>query len=51
MSLVQPTLRFGISSSKSLSAEQWQEIWQIWHYATNHHANWRESWHPSRVQG
>ncbi|MFP4124946.1 MAG: RAMP superfamily protein, partial [Coleofasciculus sp.] len=33
VSLVQPTLRFGISSSKPLSTEQWQEIWQIWHDA------------------
>ncbi|MFP4122230.1 MAG: RAMP superfamily protein, partial [Coleofasciculus sp.] len=33
VSLVQPTLRFGISSSKPLSTQQWQEIWQIWHDA------------------
>jgi CRISPR-associated protein Cmr6 len=33
VSLVQPTLRFGISSSKSLSTQQWQEIWQIWQQA------------------
>ncbi|MEQ9001139.1 MAG: RAMP superfamily protein [Coleofasciculus sp. B1-GNL1-01] len=33
VSLVQPTLRFGISSRKPLSTEQWQEIWQIWQYA------------------
>jgi len=33
VSLVQPTLRFGISSHKPLSTEQWQEIWQIWQYA------------------
>lgn len=30
ISLYQPILRFAISSSKPLSSEQWQQIWQIW---------------------
>jgi CRISPR-associated protein Cmr6 len=30
VSLNQPTLRFGISSIKPLSSEQWQEVWRIW---------------------
>ena len=33
VSLYQPTLRFAISSPKSLSNEQWQQIWQIWEKA------------------
>jgi CRISPR-associated protein Cmr6 len=33
VSLYQPTLRFAISSPKSLSTEQWQQIWQIWERA------------------
>ncbi|MBO9998125.1 MAG: hypothetical protein J7641_03805 [Cyanobacteria bacterium SID2] len=33
MSLFQPRLRFGISSSKTLSEEEWAEIWQVWETA------------------
>ena len=33
VSLNQPTLRFGISSIKPLSSEQWQEVWRIWEKA------------------
>ncbi|MGC9505640.1 RAMP superfamily CRISPR-associated protein [Baaleninema sp.] len=33
MSLFQPRLRFGISSSKTLSEEEWTEIWQVWETA------------------
>jgi CRISPR-associated protein Cmr6 len=33
VSLYQPNLRFGISSTQSLSDEQWQEIWSIWEQA------------------
>jgi len=30
VSLNQPALRFGISSIKPLSPEQWQEVWRVW---------------------
>jgi CRISPR-associated protein Cmr6 len=30
ISLYKPTLRFGISSNKILSLEEWEEIWLIW---------------------
>ncbi|OAB56663.1 hypothetical protein AY600_17385 [Phormidium willei BDU 130791] len=33
MSLFQPTLRFGISSSQPLSEAEWAEIWQVWETA------------------
>ena len=33
VSLYQPILRFAISSPKPLSAEEWQQIWQIWEKA------------------
>lgn len=33
ISLYQPQLRFGISSTKPLSEAQWQEVWEIWEKA------------------
>lgn len=33
ISLYKPMLRFGISSSESLSESEWDEIWQIWETA------------------
>ncbi|MGB5970518.1 MAG: hypothetical protein WBG70_19550 [Spirulinaceae cyanobacterium] len=33
ISLYQPTLRFGISSSKKLTTQEWQEVWAIWEQA------------------
>jgi CRISPR-associated protein Cmr6 len=33
VSLYQPTLQFGISSTQSLPNEQWLEIWSIWEQA------------------
>jgi CRISPR-associated protein Cmr6 len=33
ISLYQPTLRFGISSTIELAATEWDEIWQIWEKA------------------
>ncbi len=33
ISLYQPELQFGISSSQSLSEEEWKEIWGIWERA------------------
>jgi CRISPR-associated protein Cmr6 len=33
ISLYQPTLRFVISSAKSLKPEEWQQIWKIWERA------------------
>ena len=33
ISLYKPELRFGISSARTLTEEEWQQIWQIWEKA------------------
>jgi CRISPR-associated protein Cmr6 len=33
ISLLRPTLRFGISSNEKLSEEKWDEIWSVWETA------------------
>jgi CRISPR-associated protein Cmr6 len=33
VSLYQPTLRFAISSAKSLTPEEWEQVWYIWEKA------------------
>jgi CRISPR-associated protein Cmr6 len=51
ISLHQPTLQFGISSTEPLHATEWQTIWQIWEKALTHGLGCRVSAGYGQVRG
>jgi hypothetical protein len=49
VSLYQPRMRFEISSRVALMDEEWMRLQQV-EPSSSRCADWRESWHPQRVQ-